>query len=52
MAAGPAEKLKTRIVKSWKRARKTKDRAKNGEGGSRKGDHGETGHANSTTRIR
>jgi hypothetical protein len=33
MAAGPAEKLKTRIVKSWKRARKTKYRAKIGEGG-------------------
>jgi hypothetical protein len=51
MAAGPAEKLKTRIVKSWKRARKKKDRAKIGEGGNRVGSHGETGHANSTAWV-
>ncbi|WP_143026258.1 hypothetical protein [Paraburkholderia fungorum] len=52
MAAGPGEKLKTRIVKSWKQARNKKDRAKVGEGGNREGHHDEAGHVNLTTRVR
>jgi hypothetical protein len=52
MAAGPAEKLKTRIVKSWKQARNKKDRAKVGEGGNRKDHHDEAGHVSLTTRVR
>jgi hypothetical protein len=52
MAAGPAEKLKTRIVKSWKRARKRKIAQKSAKVAAAKASHCNTGHANSTTWIR
>jgi hypothetical protein len=49
MAAGPAEKLKTRIVRSWKQARKREIAQKNGEAGSREGNHHEADNAILTT---